>query len=65
MYPITGIVGCCARAAIGQAVAATPEQRDEIAPPHVGPPPPESVYRTFSLPQGSRRVLWGDLNCSE
>jgi hypothetical protein len=27
-----------------------PEQGDERAPSHVGPPPPESVYRTFSLP---------------
>ena len=33
------------------------EQRDELATPHVGPPPPESVYCTFSLPQGGRRVL--------
>ena len=32
------------------------KHRDELAPPHVGPPPPESVYRTFSLPQGGRRV---------
>ena len=33
------------------------EQRDELAPPHVGPPPPESVYRTFSLPQGGGQVF--------
>jgi hypothetical protein len=33
------------------------EHRYELAPPHVGPPPPESVYRTFSLTQGGRRVL--------
>jgi hypothetical protein len=26
------------------------EQRDELAAPHVGPPPPESVYGAFSLP---------------
>jgi hypothetical protein len=39
----------------------TAEQRDELSALHVGPPPPESVYRTFSLPQGGRRVLWGDL----
>src|SRR5262245_35323136 len=26
------------------------EQRDEVAPPHVEPPPPESVHRTLSLP---------------
>src|SRR5258707_12365701 len=38
------------------------EQRDELPPLHVGPPPPESA---LSLPQGGRRVLWGDLNCSE
>jgi hypothetical protein len=37
----------------------------KLAPPHVGPPPPESVYRTLSLPQGGRRVLLDDLNCSE
>ena len=51
-------------------VAATPrsraaEQREELAPPHVGPPPPESVSRTFSLPQGDRQVLWAGLNRSE
>jgi hypothetical protein len=33
------------------------EQRYELAALHVGPSPPESVYRTFSLPQGGRRVL--------
>src|SRR5262245_8546868 len=32
---------CCRRAA---------EQRDELAPPHIEPPPPESVHRTLSLP---------------
>src|SRR5262249_13224346 len=26
------------------------EQRDELAPPHVEPPPPESVHRILSLP---------------
>jgi len=26
---------------------------------------PESVYRTLSLAQGDRQVLWADLNCSE
>src|SRR5262249_48005747 len=31
----------------------TAEQRDELAPPHVEPPPPESVHRTLSLPQSS------------
>src|SRR3954470_18554624 len=33
------------------------KQCDELPSPHAGPPPPESVYRTFSLPQGGRRVL--------
>jgi len=33
------------------------EQRYKCAPLHVGPPPPESVCCTFSLPQGGRRVL--------
>jgi Transposase DDE domain len=33
------------------------EQSDELAPPHVGPPPPESVYCTFNLPQSGCRVL--------
>src|SRR5262245_20473713 len=28
----------------------TAEQRDELAPPHVEPPPPESVHRILSLP---------------
>ena len=32
-------------------------ERNELAPPHVGPPPPELVYCTFSLPQGGKRVL--------
>jgi hypothetical protein len=35
----------------------TAEQRDELPPPHLGPAPPESVYRTFSLPQGGGRVF--------
>ena len=38
----------------------TAEQSNELAPLHVGPPPPESVYRTLSLPQGGRQVLWGE-----
>jgi hypothetical protein len=32
--PITGIAGCCARAASGHAVAAVARQRNEPAPPH-------------------------------
>ena len=32
--PITGIAGCCARAASGHAAAAPPSKRDELAPPH-------------------------------
>src|SRR5262249_47801662 len=41
------------------------EQRNELAPPHVEPPPPESVHRTFRLPYSARRVPWTELNCSE
>src|SRR5262245_53512160 len=29
------------------------KQRDELAPPHAEPPPPESVHRILSLPQES------------
>jgi len=32
--PITGIAGCCARAASGHVATAPPEQRDEFAPLH-------------------------------
>jgi hypothetical protein len=37
----TGIFGCCARAASGQAGRRTAEQRDELAPHHIehGLPP--------------------------
>jgi hypothetical protein len=38
------------------------EQRDEVASSHVGPPRPESVYRTFSE---SLTSLMTGLNCSE
>src|SRR5262245_52375168 len=41
------------------------EERDELAPPHVGPPPPGSVYGSLNLTQGGWRVLRTDLNCSE
>src|SRR5262249_37962292 len=43
----------------------TAEQRDELAPLHVGPPLPESVYQMLSVPQGLRRVLGAGLHCSE
>jgi hypothetical protein len=50
--PITGIAGCCARAASGQAAAALPSSvmnsrrlKSDTAPP------PQSVRRTISLPQ--------------
>jgi hypothetical protein len=35
------------------------KQSDELPPPHVGPPLPESVYRIVSLPQSGWRVLMG------
>ena len=41
------------------------EERDELAPSHAVTFPSKSVDRTFSLPQGARRVLWLDLNRSE
>ena len=55
----SGALLCVRHERPGRCVA---EQRYELAPPHVGPPPPESVCRTLSLPQDGRRVLWTDLN---
>jgi hypothetical protein len=37
MKPITGIAGCCARAASGQAIVALPRRGDELASSHAGP----------------------------
>src|SRR5262245_31125324 len=41
------------------------DERDELAAPHVEPPPPESVHRILSLPWERLRVLQTGLNCSE
>jgi hypothetical protein len=43
------------------------EQRDELAPSHVGhgASPPQPVCRTLSLPQSGRQVVRSSLNCSE
>ena len=38
--PITGKVGCCARAASGHRRRRAAEQRDELAPSHVEHNPP-------------------------
>src|SRR5262245_55694644 len=68
--PITGIVGCCARAASGHAAAAPPSSvmnsrrlmsNMSLSPPWHG----RSVYRALSLPQKGQLVLGADLNCSE
>src|SRR5262249_50659584 len=36
------------------------EQRDELAPSHVEPPPPESAHRTLNLPQSGRASPLGE-----
>jgi hypothetical protein len=64
--PMVGsLPGCCARAASGHVTAAPPSSVMTPRRFNVGPPPPESVYRTLSLPHSGRRVLWTGLNCSE
>ena len=56
--PITGIAGCCARAASGHAAAAPPRSVMKWAAPHAEHRGssnrlalPSAVYRTLSLPQ--------------
>src|SRR6516164_4585821 len=69
--PITGIAGCCARAASGHAAAALAisvmnSRRFTLNIGGVLPPwRRRSVYRTLNLPHDGRQVLGTDLNCSE
>ncbi len=64
--PTVGNLGCCARAASGHDTALPSSVINSRRPmPNMGTSSPESVSRTLSLPQGDRRVLWADLNCSE
>src|SRR6516165_8546288 len=45
--PITGIAGCCARAASGHAARRATEKRDELAPLHCLPPcMPNSAFNS-------------------
>ena len=46
--PITGIAGCCARAASGHA-AAPPKKRDELTPLHVRPQAQETASYRLKL----------------
>jgi hypothetical protein len=67
--PITGIAGCCARAASGHAAAPpSSEMNSRRLMSDIGFPlalAPRSVFRTLNLPQRGRQVLGADLNRSE
>src|SRR5262249_35320980 len=69
MNPTTGIAGCCARTASGQAAAAPPSSvmnwRRLRSSMGSSPEPAEPAYRRLRMPRKRPQVLGVDLNRSE